>query len=181
MHALDDDDFGLGRLALFNGDDAVGGTDQFHRLGQFLTDLGIIIGGDRRHLGDFLLILVVNLFGQAVQLIYEGFDALLNTSGQRHRIGTRGDVFQTFAIDGLGQNSRRGCAVAGHVARFAGRFLDELRPHVLIGILQLNLLSDGDAVLGNIRTPPALIEHGIPAARPQSRSNRTCQLADAGQ
>src|SRR5205085_8807322 len=57
LHALDDCDLGLGDLAFFDGDDAVGCADSLHRLGKFLTDLGIVVGGDGGDFGNFLFIL----------------------------------------------------------------------------------------------------------------------------
>jgi hypothetical protein len=41
--------------------------------------------------------------------------------------------FKHFAIDRLGQDGGGGGAVARHIARFPGRFLDELGPDVLVG------------------------------------------------
>ena len=92
-----------------------------------------------------------------------------------------GDVFEPFAIDGLGQNGGGGGAVAGDVAGLAGGFLDELGAHVLVRVFQLDLFGDGDAVLGDIRAAPALVEHGIAAARPEGCSNRPSEFAGPGE
>ena len=40
-----------------------------------------------------------------------------------------------------------------------GRFLDELRAHVLIRVGQLDFLGDRHAVLGDRRAAPALVDH----------------------
>ena len=116
-----------------------------------------------------------------LQLLDDPLDGLLNAARQGHGIVAGGDHLETFAVDGLGEDGGGGGAVAGHVAGLAGRFLDELRPHVLVGIGQLDLLGHGDAVLGDIGAAPSFIEHGIAAARPQGAANRPRQLADAGQ
>ena len=60
-------------------------------------------------------------------------------------------------------------------------FLDELGAHVLVRVLQLDLLGDGDAVLGDGRAAPALVEDGVAAARPEGGADGAGQLADAGE
>ena len=179
LHALHDRDLGLGRLAFFDRDDAVGSTDLLHGLGELLADLGIVVGGDGRDFGDFLFVLVVDFFSQAMELLDEQIDSLLNAAGQGHRVGAGSNVLEPFAIDGLGERGRG--AVAGHVAGLAGCFLDELSAHVLVGIFELDFLRHGDAVLGDVRTAPALIEHGVAAAGAEGRANGPRQLAHSGQ
>ena len=70
-------------------------------------------------------------------------------SARRVRAG--GDVLEAFLVDGLGENGRRGGAVAGDVAGLAGDFAHELGAHVFVGIFELDFLGDGDAVLGDRR------------------------------
>ena len=108
-------------------------------------------------------------------------DALLNAARQGHRVMAGRDHLEAFAVDGLGENGGGGGAVAGHVAGLAGGFLDELGAHVLVGVGQLDLLGDGDAVLGDGGAAPALVEDGVAAARPQGAADGAGQLADAGQ
>src|SRR5262249_53148044 len=148
LHALDDDDLGVGGLALLDGDDAVGGADLLHRLGQFAADLGVVVGGDGGDLGDLLLVVAVDLLGHALELVHDLIDGLLHAAGQGHGVGAGGDGLEALAVDGLGQDGGGGGAVAGHVAGLAGGLFDELGAHVLVGVLQLDLLGDGDAVLG---------------------------------
>ena len=101
------------------------------------------------------------------KLFDNGLDGLLDAAGEGHGIGAGGDVLETFAIDRLGQDGGGGGAVAGHVAGLAGRFLDQLGAHVFIGALQLDFLGYGDAVLGDRRAAPALVDNGVAAARAQ--------------
>src|SRR5207253_9849241 len=63
----------------------------------------------------------------------------------------------------------------------AGGLLDELGAHVLVGVLQLDLLGDGDAVLGDGGAAPALVEDGVAAARPEGAADGAGEFADAGQ
>src|SRR5262249_21855256 len=155
-----DDDLRLGRLALFNRDDAVGGADELHGLGELLADLGVVVRGDGGDLGDLLLVLVVDLLGDLGQLGDDVLDRLLHAAGQRHGVVAGGDHLEAFAVDGLGEDGGGGGAVAGDVAGLGGGLLDELGAHVLVGVLQLDLLGDGDAVLGDIGAAPALVEDG---------------------
>ena len=92
-------------------------------------------------------------------------DGLVDAALDRHRVGAGGDVLRAFAIDRLGQHRRRRGAVAGDVRRLARHFLDHLRAHVLERILQLDLLRDGDAVLGDRRRPELLVEDDVASLR----------------
>ena len=181
LHALYDDDFGIRRLSFLDGNDAVGSTDELHGLGQLLADLGVVVRGDGGDLGNFFLVLGVDLLGQTLQFFDDFLDGLGNAARQGHGIVAGGDHLETFAVNGLGEDGGGGSAVAGHITGLAGRLLDELRPHVLIGIGQFNLLGHGDAVLGDGGTPPSFIKHGIAAAQSQGAAHRPRQLADAGQ
>jgi len=61
----------------------------------------------------------------------------------------RGHIFEAFAINRLGENGRRGRAVTGGVAGFAGDFADHLRAHVFVGVFQFDFLGHSHAVLGD--------------------------------
>ena len=62
---------------------------------------------------------------------------------------------------------RRGCrAVAGLGAGLAGDVLDHLRAHVLELVRKLDLLGDGDTVLGDPRRAIALVEDDVTALGP---------------
>ncbi len=65
--------------------------------------------------------------------------------------------------DGLGQNDRGRRAVTGHVVGLGGRFLEQLRAHVGEVIVELDLLGDGDAIMGDGRRPPFLVEGDVAA------------------
>jgi len=54
-------------------------------------------------------------------------------------------------VDGLGEDGGGGGAVAGDVAGLGGDLTDHLGAHVLEGVLELDLLGDADAVLGDRR------------------------------
>ena len=88
-----------------------------------------------------------------------------------HRVGAGGQGLEPFLVDRLGQHGRGGGAVAGGVGGLGGRFLDELGTHVLVGVGQLDFLGHRHAVLGDGRAAPALVDHGITAARAERGTN----------
>jgi hypothetical protein len=79
-------------------------------------------------------------------------------------IGAGGDHPQPFEVDRLGKEGGGGGSVAGHIAGLRGGFLDQLGAEILERVVQIDLLGDGDAVLGDFRRAPTLVEDGISAA-----------------
>ena len=106
-------------------------------------------------------------------------DGLGNAAAERHRIGAGGDHLEPFAEDAFGQHRRGRRAVAGDVAGLAGRFFDELRARFSYGSSSSMSCGDGDAVLGHFGRAPALVEHGIAAARAKRAAHGPGQLLDA--
>ena len=102
--------------------------------------------------------------------------ALLHNDG----IGAGGQVLQTLADHGLGQQGGGGGAVAGHVVGLGGHLAHQLRAHVLKRILQLDLLGDGYAVVGDQRSAELLIQHHVAALGAQGDLDGIGQLIDAG-
>jgi len=84
---------------------------------------------------------------------------------QSGRVGSGGDVLEAFFVDGFSENGRRGGAVAGDVAGLGGDFAHELGADVLVRILELDLLGDGDAVLGDRGGTEFLVEDDVASAR----------------
>jgi hypothetical protein len=65
----------------------------------------------------------------------------------------------------LREHGRRGGAVTGDVVRLGGDFLGELGAKVLVRVLQLDLLGDGHAVVGDRGSAPLLVDDDVAAAR----------------
>jgi hypothetical protein len=63
-------------------------------------------------------------------------------------------TFEALFVDGFGEDRRGRRAVAGDVGGLAGDLLHELGAHVLVLVLELDLLGDRDAVLGDGRGAP---------------------------
>jgi hypothetical protein len=175
LHALDEVEIHAERVGLLDGDHTVL-ADLVDRIGDDIADLRIG-GGDGGDLGD--LGLVVDLFGLSLHGLdgrcHGSLDASLET--QRARAG--GDVAQALAHERLGQHRRGGGAVTGDVVGLGRNFLDELRTHVLEGVFELDLTSDGHAVVRDGRRTELLVEHDVAALRADRDLDRVGELVDA--
>ena len=70
-------------------------------------------------------------------------------------------------------------AVAGDVVGLRRHFAQHLRAHVLELVLELDLLGDGDAVLGDARRTEALVDDDVAALRAQGHLDRVGEDVDA--
>ena len=113
-------------------------------------------GGDGRHLGD--LVLALDRGRHVGQPLHQRGRAQVDALLEQHGVGTGGDVAHPLVHDRLGENGCGGGAVTGHVVGLGGGFLQELRPHVRERVLELDLLGDGDAVVGDGRGAVLLVE-----------------------
>ena len=102
-------------------------------------------------------------------------DALL----EQHGVGAGGDVAHPLVHDGLGQNDGGRRAVTGDVVGLGGRFLEQLRAHVGEVIVELDLLGDGDAVVGDGRRAPFLVEGDVAALGTERGLDRVGEGVDA--
>jgi hypothetical protein len=99
--------------------------------------------------------------GSAAEI--DGLDGLLDAALERHRVGAGGDVAQALAHERLGQHGRRGGAVTGDVVGLLGDLLDELGADLLVRVVELDLLGDRDAVVGDGGGTPLLLQHDVAA------------------
>ena len=88
-------------------------------------------------------------------------DGLLDAALEGHRVGAGRDVAQPFLDQRLGQHGRRRRAVTGHVVGLLRYFLDQLGADLLARVVELDLLGDADAVVGD--------RGGAPLPRPARR------------
>ncbi len=93
-------------------------------------------------------------------------DGLVDAPLEEHGVGAGGDVLQAFEDDGLSEHGRGRGAVTGDIVGLGRDFLAELGAHVLVGIGQLDLLGDGDAVLGDHGGAVLLLQHDVAALGP---------------
>ncbi len=176
LHAFDDFQLVLQRLAVFDGDDAFL-ADLVHRLGDDLADVGVGVGGNGADLGDFLGGRAG--LGDLLQLFDDGGHGLVDAALQVHRVHAGGDVLHAFADDRLGQHGGGGGAVTGDVGGLGSDFLDHLRAHVLELVLQFDFLGDGNAVLGDGRGAEGALQHHVAAFRAEGDLDSVGQDVDA--
>ena len=99
----------------------------------------------------------------ALDLGDDGRDGLLDAALDDHRVGAGGDDPEALGDHRLAEHDRGGGAVAGDVVGLGRDFLEELRAHVLERVLELDVASDGDAVVGDGRGAELLVEDDVAA------------------
>src|SRR5712692_7994143 len=95
------------------------------------------------------------------------------------RIRAGDDGVRAFAIDGLREHGGRGGAIARDGRPVAGHLAHHLRAQVFDRISQIDLVGDGDAVLGDRRRSERLVEDDVAAPGAKGHLDRIGQLIDA--
>ena len=148
LHAFDHLELGLQRLRLLDRDHALV-ADLLHGVGEEAADLGVAVGRDGADLGDLLV--GGDLLGVLLQVGDDRLDRQIDAALEVHRVHAGGDRLGAFPHDRVGQHGRGGGAVTGLVGGLGGDLAHHLGAHVLELVLELDLLGDGDAVLGDAR------------------------------
>src|SRR5690606_17994335 len=99
-------------------------------------------------------------------------DGLVDASLEEHRVGTGGDVLQTFRYNRLRQHRCRGGTVASDVVRLGRHLAQELGAHVLVRIGQLDFLSYRNPVLRDDGRAVLLFENNVAALRTEGDLDR---------
>src|SRR5436305_4472830 len=174
-HALDELELEAEGVALLDGDDAFL-ADLVHRLGDDLADRRVA-GRDGGCGSDLLFGLdVLGLLGQ---LFADPLDRGLDAALEAHRVGTRGHVAQALADQCLGEDGRRRRAVTGDVVGLLRDLLDQLGADPFVGVLELDLLRDGDTIVGHRGGPPLLVQDDVAALRAERHLDRVGELVHA--
>ena len=169
LHALDDLAVGLGGLGLLDGDNAVL-RHLLHSLGDKRAD-DLVAGGDSAYTGD------ITRAGNGLGVFTNCADGGLGDATLHgHGICARCEVFKTLVYHCLCKHGSAGGAVACDIIRLGGDFLDKLSAHVLERVLKLDLLCDGNAVIGDQRCAELLVEHNIAALGAEGDLNGICKL-----
>src|SRR5687768_12054310 len=176
LHALDRLERRLDAARLLDGDDAVL-ADLLHRLGNQVADLDVVVGRDGTDLGDLLL--AGGRDADPLEFLDDGVDRLLDAALDGHRVRAGRDVLEALAEDRLGEHGRRRGAVAGDVRGLRRDLLHHLGAHVLERIGELDLLGDGDTVLGDRRRAELLVDDDVPTLRAEGDLHRLGELVDA--
>ena len=144
-----------------------------------LADLAVAIGRDGADLRH--LVVGGELLRLGLQLGDHGVDGEIDAALDVHGIGAGRDRLGAFLDDRLGEHGGRRGAVARDVGGLGGDLAQHLRAHVLELVLELDLLGDGDAVLGHARRAEGLLEHDVAALGAQGHLDRVGQDVDAVQ
>ena len=178
LHALDDVELGLEALGFLDRDDALV-ADLLHGLGELGADLGVAVGGDGADLGD--LVVGRDLLGLVLQLVDDGCDGEVDAALEIHRVGAGSNRLGAFLDDRLGENGGGGGAVAGDVGGLGSDLAHHLGAHVLELVLELDLLGDGDAVLGDAGSAERLLDHDVAALGAERDLDGVGENVDAAQ
>src|SRR5207245_63654 len=92
-----------------------------------------------------------------------------------------GNRLRAFLDDRGREHGRSGRAVPGDVGGLGRDLAYHLGAHVLELVLELDLLGDGDAVLGDAGSTEALVEHDVAALRAEGDLYRIGENVDAAQ
>src|SRR5205085_11677111 len=93
--------------------------------------------------------------------------------------GAGGDRLEALAVDWLGETRGGSGAVAGNVGSLRRHLTHHLGPHVLQGVLELDLFGCGNTVFGDRRPTEFLLENDVAPSRSKSDFHRVGELVDA--
>ena len=150
LHPVHHFDRGLGALRLLDRDDALV-PDPLHRLGHEVAEGGVVVRGDRRHLRLFPA--AGHGPRQRPDRLDGRLEAAIETALDVDGACTGRQVLEPVGEDRVGEQRGRGRPVAHDVGRALRRLAKHAGAEVLLGILQIDLLDDRDAVVADERRP----------------------------
>ena len=145
-HTLGEFELEAEGLALLHRDDALF-ADLVHRLSDELADLGIAAGRNSSSGCDLLFGLDVLRHGE--ELLGDDVGRLLDAALETHGVCAGSDVAQAFTNERLGKHGCGCGAIASDIVSLLGDLLDELGTDLLVGVLEIDLLCDGYAIIGD--------------------------------
>ncbi len=160
LHTFNGFELEFEALAFVDGDDAFF-ADLFHGFGDLLADFLVAIGRDDADLGDFIR--TGHVLRTALQICNNLAHGEVNAALEVHRVHAGGNCGHAFAHDRLSEHGGGGGAVPCCIIGLAGDFAQHLGTHVFKLVSKLDILGDGDAILGDARCAEALVEHDIAA------------------
>ena len=176
LHAFGEVELGAKCVRLLDSNNAIL-TDLVDRVSDDFADrrIGCRNGGD---VGDVRLL--IDVLGLRLKRIDRGQNRLFDALLDGHRVGACGDIPHPDADHCLCEHGGGSGAVASDVVSLGSDFLDELGAHVLKRIFELDLLRDGDTIVGDRGSAELLVEHYIAALRTNCHLDCVGQLVYAG-
>src|SRR5690606_4410477 len=118
---------------------------------------------------------------KAADLFDDSGDRLVDTALKRHRVSTGSDRADAFLKDSLGEDGCRGGTIAGDIAGLRSDLADHLCTHVLERVFELDLFSDGHAILGDGRRAEFFVDDDVAAFGAEGHLDRIRKLVDTAQ
>src|SRR5581483_9718695 len=98
-----------------------------------------------------------------------------------HRVHTGRHRLGAFLDDGLSENGSSCRAVAGEIVGLGRHLAHHLRAHILELVVELDLLGDGDAVLGDAGRTERLLDNDVASLGAERDLDRICKRVHAAQ
>ena len=174
LHTLDNLGGGQTGLGLLNGDNALGG-DLIHCVCDQLADL-VAAGRNCCNASDVAG--AVDLLGIFLNCCNSCLNRLGNALTHYHRVCACCDILHALLNHCLSQNGCGGGTVACQIVGLGSNLGYQLSAHVLKSVLQLDILCDGNAVIGDQRSAELLVQNNVAALRTQSNLYGVSQLID---
>ena len=109
-----------------------------------------------------------HILDRGSECIYSFVDSSLD----RHWIGSRSDVFKAFMNYCLGKNSCSCCIVSSNIICFASSLFQKLGSHVFKWILKLYLFCNSNSIAAYLRRAEFLVKYNV--SSPWAQCNAYC-------
>ena len=118
---------------------------------------------------------VGDLGGDLLDVAQDSFNTLGDTTAQIHGVQTSINRLATLTDDGTSENGGGGGTISSDIVGLGGNLLDELgtQVHVLVG--EINLLGDGDTILGDLGATIGLLDNDVATLGSKSGGDRVSE------
>ena len=126
------------------------------------TDVGVVVGRDGGDVSDLLSAL--NRDRLFLESSDDRVDSHLDASAQVHWVHASSDRFAAFLEDGTSDNGGSGGTIASLIVGLGGNLLDEVGTNVVVSVGELNVLGDGNTILGDLGHAEGSVKDDISAS-----------------
>jgi len=157
--------FSLEGFALSNSNSSVR-SKSVKDAGNQATDVVVVVSRDSGNVLDFVF--AFDRDREFLEAVDDFVDSHLNASAQVHGVHASGNRFAALLEDSSGENSGSCGSVTGLVVGLAGNLLNEVGADVVVSVRELDVLSNGNTILGNLGDSEASVEHDVATAGAKS-------------
>ena len=158
LKTLDILHFGLKGLAFRHSDGTVR-SEPIEDARNEAADVSVTVSRDGGDVADILR--ANDRDGLFLEANHDGVNGHLDTTSQVHWVHAGGDRLAALLEDGTGKDGGGGGAITSFVVSLGGDLLDEVSANVVVAVAELNVFSDSDTVLGNLRHAKSPVEDDI--------------------